>query len=328
VAKKTSTVKKADVTKSGAGFGINEAFPEPVDYILLQSDNSAIAPGPLTRELSDLLGMVADIESRGGATVFRFNEQSIRRGLDHGKTGDEILSFLTQRSKTPLPQPMEYLIKDTAKKHGRIRVGTATTYIRSEDEVIINEIMHNKNLLFLQVQKIAPTVLITQTEPDETMMALRENNYLPAGENQSGILLSAPRSRRITGRSLFTAKSQSTYPAEIGKLFEGADSENDDAPTIARAIRILRTTSKAKAFAPHELPKTSANETLAILQQCIAEEAVVIIGYADTNGATTERILDPISISQGTLIARDHATHREERFRVPRITGVIRHEEE
>ena len=319
-----STAKEKAKDKKSTELGINQAFPEPVDYILLQSDNSAIAPGPLTRELSDLLGIVADIESRGGATVFRFNEQSIRRALDHGKSGDEILEFLSKRSKTPLPQPLEYLIKDTSKRHGKIRVGTAHTYIRSEDEATMNEILHNKNLLFLQCQKIAPTVLITQIEPDEVMNALRENNYLPARENQSGLLVSSPRSRRLTGRSLFTARSQSAYTQEAFRTFDNEEVDGE-LNSIDRAIRILRTTAKARAVAPHDLPRTTANETLALLQECIEEGATVIVGYADTNGGVSERIVDPISVSQGTLSARDHANGREEKFRIPRITGVIRY---
>ena len=48
--------------------------------------------------------MMAEIESRGGATVYRFTEATIRRALDHGKTGDEIKTFLAKTSKTPMPQ--------------------------------------------------------------------------------------------------------------------------------------------------------------------------------------------------------------------------------
>ena len=88
--------------------GIQSALPKPVDHILIQADNSAVAPGPLTPELASEMGTIADIESRGGATVYRFSEGSIRRGLDHGKTGDQIKTFLSKISKTPMPQPLEY----------------------------------------------------------------------------------------------------------------------------------------------------------------------------------------------------------------------------
>ena len=57
---------------------INEDLPKTVDHILIQSDNTAIAPGPLEHEISQALAMMAEIESRGGATVYRFTESTIR----------------------------------------------------------------------------------------------------------------------------------------------------------------------------------------------------------------------------------------------------------
>ena len=86
--------------------GVESALPKPVDHILIQADNSAIAPGPLTVELANMIGTIADIESRGGASVYRFSESSIRRGLDHGQTGEQIKDFLKKTSKTPVPQPL------------------------------------------------------------------------------------------------------------------------------------------------------------------------------------------------------------------------------
>jgi hypothetical protein len=47
-----------------------------------------------------------------------------------------------------------------------------------------------------------------------------------------------------------------------------------------------------------------------------------MISYADTNGGVTNRIIAPISISLGTLTARDHVTGELTQFRIPRINGV------
>jgi hypothetical protein len=73
---------------------IDSDLPDDVDHILIQSDNTAIAPGPLAQEVAQEMALLADVESRGGATVFRFTDSTIRRALDHGKTGDEITKFL------------------------------------------------------------------------------------------------------------------------------------------------------------------------------------------------------------------------------------------
>ena len=288
--------------------GVESALPQPVDHILIQADNSAVAPGPLTVELANTIGTLADIESRGGATVYRFSEASIRRGLDHGQTGDQIKDFLKRTSKTPVPQPLEYLINDVAKRHGRLRVGTSNSYIRCEDEALIHQITVDKKLDHLRLRKLAPQVLISDIEISEVIATLRESGYLPAAENSTGILVSAPAIRR--------AKSRPKPPRVI------SDFQNPSDVVISSAVRALRAGQKASAHKPREVPRTTANETLALLHQYIEEEASLTIGYADTNGGVSNRLIDPLKISLGTLMARDHATGQVESFRIPRITGV------
>ena len=288
--------------------GVEAALPKPVDHILIQADNSAIAPGPLTVEISNELGTIADIESRGGATVYRFSEASIRRGLDHGKTGDHIKDFLKKNSKTPVPQPLEYLINDVAKRHGRLRIGAASTYLRCEDEGLITQILHDKKVESLQFRKLAPQVLISEIESAEVLIVLREGGYLPAAENANGILISAPNIRRSKSRPKpprFIAEP--TTPTEV---------------VIQSAVRALRAGERATSHRPQEIPRTTANETLEILNQYIEEQASLTIGYADTNGGVSNRVIDPISISLGTLNARDHATGQVIPFKISRITGV------
>jgi len=288
--------------------GIESALPKPVDHILIQADNSAVAPGPLTLELANAIGTIADIESRGGASVYRFSEASIRRGLDHGQTGDQIKGFLKKISKTPMPQPLEYLITDVAKRHGRLRVGNTTSYLRCEDEGLIQEILHDRRLDHLRMRKLAPQVVISDVESHELMRVLRDAGYLPAAENATGVLVTAPTLRR--------AKARPKPPRVTAELSTPSEL------LIASALRALRAGERASSHKPREVPRTTANETVDLLHQYIEERASLTIGYADTNGGVSNRLIDPLSISLGTLVARDHATGEITHFRIPRITGV------
>jgi hypothetical protein len=297
---------------------INEDLPKTVDHILIQSDNTAIAPGPLEHEISQALAMMAEIESRGGATVYRFTESTIRRALDHGKTGDEIKTFLVKTSKTPMPQPLEYLIADVAKKHGKLRVGNTSSFIRCEDTALISQIMNDKKLEILALRRISPEVVICDMDATDAMRVLRECGYLPAGESANGMILTGPKSNR--------ALTKPRPPRVIGEV------EIPDSESLKTAIRALRTGEKSTyrqtrlrqvaSEALGQLPRTTANETMEILNQFIIEEKTLSIGYADNNGGVTHRIIDPIRISAGALIARDHATGEVQSFRIPRITGV------
>jgi len=299
---------------------INADLPKAVDHILIQSDNTAIAPGPLEHEVAQELALIADVESRGGATVFRFSEGSIRRGLDHGRTGEEISKFLKKTSKTPMPQPLEYLIADVAKKHGKLRVGNTASFIRCEDSTLITQILGDKRLEILGLRKIAPEVLICSHDAAEAMNILRSCGYLPAGEDSRGLLLSGPRIQR--------AQTKARPPRIIGEF--DRLSEND----IENALRALRTGEKSSrkqstmrniaTEALGSLPRTTANETLELLSDYLQNQPnkSLSIGYADNNGLVSHRIIDPLKLSAGSLIARDHATGEVQTFRIARITGV------
>ena len=286
---------------------IESALPKPVDHILIQADNSAVAPGPLTPELASEMGTIADIESRGGATVYRFSDSSIRRGLDHGKTGDQIKTFLSKISKTPMPQPLEYLITDIAKRHGRLRVGSAHTYIRCEDEGLVQQILHDQKCEHLRLRKIAPQVLVTDFELAEVIGELREFGYLPAAENSGGVLLSQPNLRR--------SKSRPKPPRIISEFTAPKDA------IVTAAVKTIRAGERSKKVEPI-IPGTSSNETLALINQYINEGKSLIISYADNNGGVSNRIIEPISISLGTLTARDETSDEILQFRIPRINGV------
>ncbi|MBP7903300.1 MAG: helicase-associated domain-containing protein [Candidatus Planktophila sp.] len=306
---------------AGEDLGVVDAdLPKTVDHILIQSDNTAIAPGPLEHKVSQELDLIADIESRGAATVFRFSEASLRRGLDHGRTGEEILAFLKKSSKTPVPQPLEYLIGDISKKHGKLRVGNASSFIRCEDTALITQIIKDKKVEALGLRRIAPEVLICTHDAHDAMNILRAAGYLPAGEDSQGLLLSGPRIQR--------AQSKARPPRIVGEF------EQPEAHLLEIAIRTIRTGEKSSAKqstlrdisteALGSLPRTTANETLEILTKFLTEglSKSLSIGYADNNGLVSHRIIDPLKISAGSLMARDHATGEVLTFRIPRITGV------
>lgn len=128
-------------------------IPEPLDHVLLQADLTAVAPGPLERPLADMLAALADIESKGGATVYRFTPGSVRRALDAGQSAADLHAFLAAHSRTPVPQPLSYLIDDVARRHGHLRIGAASSYVRCDDEAVLNEILADKRSATLRLRR-------------------------------------------------------------------------------------------------------------------------------------------------------------------------------
>jgi len=295
-------------------------LPQPLDHVLLQADLTAVAPGPLIAELAHELALAADVESTGGATVYRFSESSVRRALDAGRTAADLHAFLAGASRTPIPQPLSYLVDDIARRHGRIRVGTASAYLRCDDEQLLSELVGDRRAGELRLRRLAPTVVSAQAPVDAVLERLRAMGYAPAAEGPDGaVLIRRPDSRR--------APAHQRPPRLVTEA--GAPTQT----LRAAAVRALRAGDRATqaprgavvagmAVTSGVLPRTAASMTLAMLREALEQGRPVWIGYVDTHGSVTERVVDPVRLEGGYLTAYDHRYEEVHTFAVHRITGV------
>ncbi|WP_405017860.1 helicase-associated domain-containing protein [Kitasatospora sp. NBC_00070] len=159
---------------------LDELMPPQVDHARFQADLTAVVTGPPTAALARLLDLTADRESDGQATVWRFSPAAVRRALDTGLDADELLGRLRDRGE--LPQPLEYLVKDTARTHGRLTVAPVGCVLRSEDEALVLELTRARALSGLGLHRIAPTVLTSTADAGTTLTALRQAGYAPSAE--------------------------------------------------------------------------------------------------------------------------------------------------
>ena len=126
-----------DGSAAAAEHALARALPDPVDHFLVQPDLTVVVPGPPSAAIAADLALVADLESTGGASVYRITERSVRRALDAGRTGEELQAFVHRHSRTPVPQALQYLIDDVARRHGVLRAGVAGAYLRCEDVALL-----------------------------------------------------------------------------------------------------------------------------------------------------------------------------------------------
>ncbi|WP_131543070.1 helicase-associated domain-containing protein [Streptomyces sp. IBTA2] len=143
-----------------------------------------MAPGPLERPLAETLSVLADVESKGGATVYRFTPGSVppRAGRRAGGVGPARVPGGAQPYGRCLSQ-LSYLIDDVARRHGHLRIGAASAYVRCDDEAVLNEILADRRSTGLRLRRLAPTVLAAQADPGSLLEALREMGYAPAAES-------------------------------------------------------------------------------------------------------------------------------------------------
>jgi hypothetical protein len=100
-----------------------------------------------------------------------------------------------------VPQGLTYLVDDVARKHGRLRGGAAASFLRSDDEVLIAEVLASAAAGQLELRRIAPTVAVSPLPLAELMDGLRGAGFTPAAEDQGGAVLDlTDRGRRIPPR--------------------------------------------------------------------------------------------------------------------------------
>lgn len=176
---------------------IDSLLPPVTRELILQADMTAIATGELAPDVRAELDLLADMESKGGATTFRFSEASLRRAFDAGRQSDEIMAFLSDHAPKGIPQSVAYLVEDLARRFGQVRVGTAACYLRSEDPALLAEVVRARKTAHLRLQLLAPTIAVSDIEPLMVVGGLRQAGYLAAAERPDGTLvLTRPAVRR------------------------------------------------------------------------------------------------------------------------------------
>ncbi|MFE5831488.1 helicase-associated domain-containing protein [Streptomyces sp. NPDC056488] len=293
-------------------------LPEAVDHVLLQADLTAVAPGPLRRPLADALAVLADVESKGGATVYRFTPGSVRRALDSGLAASDVHAFLAAHSRTPVPQPLAYLVDDVARRHGHLRVGAASAYVRCDDDTVLGEILADRRSAALGLRRLAPTVLAAQTDPAALLEGLRAMGYAPAAESAEGDVL-------VTRADAYRTPAR-TAPVPVP---DGPPAP--DATLLHAAVKAIRAGDRAATAVRREpaapapagtLPRTSSAETLATVQAAAMTGSAVWIGYVNADGAASQRVIAPVRVEGGFVTGYDHTADEMRTYPLHRITGV------
>lgn len=285
---------------------MDKALPAPIDHFLVQADLTVVVPGPLDRDLADELAAVATVESAGAAMVYRVSEASVRHALDTGRTPGQLHAFFARHSKTPVPQGLSYLIDDVARRHGQLRVGMAASFIRCEDPTLLAQAIAGPAAAALELRLLAPTVAVSQAPIADVLAALRAAGLAPAAEDSTGTIVDlrargfrvpAPQHRRIF-RALPSAPNRETLGAVVSVLRKVA------APAPAGA-------------------RLDPARAITLLQQAALHQQAVVIGYTDAAGVSTQRVVSPINVRGGQLIAFDTAAGRVRDFAVHRVTSVV-----
>lgn len=312
-------------------------LPDATGTARIGADLTAVVTGTPSARLTALLDSVADRETSGTASVWRFSAGSVRRALDTGRTPDGVTADLAAVAAWPLPQPLSYLIADTARSHGRVRIAPAACVIHSEEPALLAELAAHRKLSKLGLRRLAPTVLVSRSPLEPTLTALRAEGYAPVAETAEGTV-------RIEKARPPRASAPVPAPRGTGgkTSLRNADHRGAKAPAAvdphslaARLLTAPPTTPEPDPFGSGVPFGTDTEEIIAgyakrlsysdvrQLAHAVDTGAAITVEYVATSGSRTVRTLSRLSLDPPCLEAWCHLRDDERVFTLSRIHGVM-----
>ncbi|MFD3740548.1 helicase-associated domain-containing protein [Streptomyces sp. NPDC058629] len=297
------------------------------------ADLTAVVTGTPSARLAALLDTVADKEVGGTASVWRFSPTTVRRALDTGRTADALAADLSAVAVGALPQSLSYLINDSARTHGRVRITPAACVIHGEEPALLAELVTHRKLAALGLRLLAPTVLVSRTPLDKTLATLRAAGYAPVAERADG-----------TVRVEKTRRRRAAAPVPPPPPLPGQ--RRRSVPTVTPVTAGLSTLAARLRAAPPILPapdpfgtgvpygtdteeivagcaKNLAYSDVRQLAHAIDADTAITVEYVAASGNRTVRTLSELVLDPPYLYAWCHLRDDERVFTLSRIHGVM-----
>ncbi|MHA7264274.1 helicase-associated domain-containing protein [Arthrobacter sp. TMN-37] len=295
-----------------AAAAVRGALPAPLSHFVVQADLTAVAPGYLDPAVARELLLLATPEGQGPATTYRFSAASIRSALDGGQDAAAILAFLARHSATELPQALTYLVEDTASRYGALRVGSAGSYLRTEDDAAVEALLADPRAAGLGVVRLAPTVVAARAGAAELTALLRDLGYFPAPAHPPAAVEGGapPPAPGAPGE-----RAPALPPRARSNPWTVTEEE------IAAQVQALRDGPRH----PADRAAGSEGETLLgleTLRTAIRQRSAVRLGTADSQGNSVRQVLVPLSVSGGRVRVFDPARQVEKVVSVHRVMDV------
>ncbi|MEU2718711.1 helicase-associated domain-containing protein [Streptomyces sp. NPDC007205] len=301
------------------------------------ADLTAIVTGTPTAQLATFLDLIADREISGTASVWRFSPGSIRRALDTGTTPEAITADLTAIAVGPLPQPLSYLISNTARGHGRVRIAPAVCVLHSDEPALLAELTAHRKLAKLGLRQLAPTVLISRSALNTTLAALRAEGYAPVTETAQGtVRIEKARPRRATAPVPAPLRTTARNSGPTAATHATKTLTAVDPNTLATRLLAAQPTTLEPIPSDAGAPPTTDTEKIIagwakrlpysdIRQFAHAIDAgqPITVEYVATSGNRTVRTLSHLTLDPPYLQAWCHLRDAERVFTLSRIHSIM-----
>ncbi|HEU5222331.1 MAG TPA: helicase-associated domain-containing protein [Candidatus Lumbricidophila sp.] len=268
-------------------------FPPAIERAYLQHDLTVVAAGPLVTAIDRRLRGIANVETRGMASSYRISRESLNRALASGETESSIREFLLGISHAGLPQPLEYLISETAARFGLVRVAQADsadsparTVITSSDAELLSAILVDHSLGSLALTRPAADRLVTRLDDEFVYWALVDAKY--------------PVALAGTVAPVRPTPAAPTAPTRVDP--------------IEQLVDRVQSRSAAEATPEAWLARQ--------LESAARSRDTVVVTVQLPGGATADYVLAPSGVANGRLRARDAKSDIERTLPLSAIVAI------
>ncbi|MCI0514452.1 helicase C-terminal domain-containing protein [candidate division KSB1 bacterium] len=261
--------------------------PDPEeDKFTIQPNYEIIAVANLRFELLLQLARIATITSIDLTIRFRLHRNQLVSAAQNGMNINTIYQFLQTHSKTPLPQIVEYLLKELEQKEGEISLVPVTGFLQFNDPQVFEQVKLILKDYCLDVD-LSQKILI---KPEVNL------NQLEQLIRRKGYFLKSFRNARPGTTAKYQRLTEHLETLETPPV-------NSDELTFAN-------------------PANERSDVQKLLQFAIQHQLKVRMEYRNESLATSVRKIEPHRLDENILEAYCYSLEMARAFRVDRIIRV------
>ncbi|MEN9749587.1 MAG: hypothetical protein RL149_665, partial [Actinomycetota bacterium] len=270
-------------------------LPKPDERIIVQADLTLIAPSPLPTNIEIQLRRFVDTEKIGMASSYRLSHLSVSHGLETGLSIVEIRSLLERLSAKPLPQPVDYLLKEAETRFARLTVrpikSGAHSVIESSDPILLAEIHNDHRIKPFALHFDENGKLHSRFERELVYFALREANFVAVMVDADGIVESPQKHK--TGQALSSTTNLITSDIERMRSNDNQGSDDPQEDFLLRQIQLA-----------------------------IKNKAKVAIKLKTADGKELEYLVEPVGVANGRIRAKDRKADIERTLPMSSVVSI------
>ncbi len=261
------------------------ALPESAEHgsLVVQPDHTIVAPVSVDNATWHLIDGISHVESWGPVTVHRLDPARLRSAVS-GRDPDGLLAELAGASRTPVPQSVEYAVRDAA-RGGSARVFPATIIEPGEqDTQAVRE---------MGFEELTPQVFTTDLPPDVVH-------------------------RRLAAAGIATTSSQPQERAH--PLDHPRPAASPDPQAVTRLVAHLVGDDARTEASPPPLQDADPATMVDVCRRAIADDQRLWLRYSDGSQVRTEYV-EPIELRSGRLTGWSLSTGRTVGVPISRIAA-------